>query len=39
VQAPLTVVRMAFVMIDGALTDAVRATTGALEYFDDVLDG
>jgi hypothetical protein len=32
------VVRMAFVMIDGELTEAVRATTGPLEYFDAVLD-
>ena len=32
------VVRMAFVMIDGALTEGVRATTGPLEFFDAVLD-
>jgi quercetin dioxygenase-like cupin family protein len=32
------VVRMAFVMIDGTLTDGVRATTGPLEFFDAVLD-
>jgi hypothetical protein len=29
---------MAFVMIDGTITDAVRATTGPLEFFDAVLD-
>ncbi len=32
------VVRMAFVMIDGTITDTVRATTGPLEFFDAVLD-
>ena len=32
------VVRMAFVMIDATITDAVRATTGPLEFFDAVLD-
>jgi quercetin dioxygenase-like cupin family protein len=32
------VVRMAFVMIDGTITGAVRQTTGPLEFFDAVLD-
>ena len=32
------VVRMAFVMIDGALSEAVQASTGPLTYFDAVLD-
>src|SRR3954465_1058858 len=31
-------VRMVFVMIDGAITDAVRATTAPLEFFDQVLE-
>jgi naringenin degradation protein FdeH len=31
-------VRMAFVMIDGTIGDEVRATTGTLEFFDQVLD-
>jgi len=32
------VVRMAFVMIDATIADAVRETTGPLEFFDAVLD-
>ena len=32
------VVRMAFVMIDGTLSDEVRAAAGPLEFFDAVLD-
>ena len=32
------VVRMAFVMIDGTIGEAVRASTGPLEFFDAVLD-
>jgi quercetin dioxygenase-like cupin family protein len=32
------VVRMAFVMIDGTIGEAVRATTGPLEFFGAVLD-
>src|SRR3954447_6471617 len=31
-------VRMVFVMIDGAIADAVRATTAPLEFFDQVLE-
>ncbi len=31
-------VRMLFVLIDGAITDELRATTGPLELFDQVLD-
>jgi quercetin dioxygenase-like cupin family protein len=31
-------VRMVFVMIDGTLTDELRATIGQLEFFDQVLD-
>jgi quercetin dioxygenase-like cupin family protein len=31
-------VRMAFVQIDGSITDDVRAATGPLELFDQVLD-
>jgi uncharacterized cupin superfamily protein len=30
-------VRMLFVMIDGSITAEVRAKTGALEFFDDVI--
>src|SRR5690349_971892 len=30
-------VRMMFVMIDGAITDELRATTGPLQFFDQVL--
>ena len=30
-------VRMVFVLIDGAITDALRAATGPLEFFDQVL--
>jgi quercetin dioxygenase-like cupin family protein len=30
-------VRMMFVMIDGTITDEVKATTGPLEFFDQVL--
>jgi quercetin dioxygenase-like cupin family protein len=33
-----TPVRMAFVMIDGTITDELRAATGPLEFFDQVLD-
>jgi quercetin dioxygenase-like cupin family protein len=32
------VVRLAFVLIDGTISEAVRATTGPLECFDAVLD-
>src|SRR5205814_9415507 len=31
-------VRMVFVMIDGEITNEVRATTGPLEFFDQVLE-
>jgi quercetin dioxygenase-like cupin family protein len=31
-------VRMMFVMIDGTITDELRAATGPLEFFDQVLD-
>ena len=31
-------VRMVFVMIDGTITDELRAATGPLEFFDQVLD-
>jgi quercetin dioxygenase-like cupin family protein len=31
-------VRMLVVMIDGSITDELRATTGPLEFFDQVLD-
>ena len=31
-------VRMVFVMIDGTITDELRATTGPLQFFDQVLD-
>ena len=31
-------VRMAFVMIDATITDDLRAATGPLEFFDQVLD-
>ena len=31
-------VRMVFVMIDGAITDDVKAATGPLEFFDQALD-
>jgi quercetin dioxygenase-like cupin family protein len=30
-------VRMVFVMVDGTLTDDLKATTGPLEFFDQVL--
>ena len=30
--------RMVFVMIDGTITDDVRAAAGPLEFFDQVLD-
>lgn len=32
-------VRMVFVQIDGEISDEVRAATGPLEFFDQVLDG
>jgi quercetin dioxygenase-like cupin family protein len=31
-------VRMVFVMVDGTITDELRATTGPLEFFDQVLE-
>jgi quercetin dioxygenase-like cupin family protein len=31
-------VRMVFVLIDGTITDDLRATTGALQFFDQVLE-
>ncbi len=31
-------VRMVFVMIDGAITDELRAATGPLQFFDQALD-
>jgi quercetin dioxygenase-like cupin family protein len=31
-------VRMVFVLVDGTITDEVRATAGPLEFFDQVLD-
>jgi quercetin dioxygenase-like cupin family protein len=31
-------VRMVFVMIDGTITDELRAATGPLQFFDQVLD-
>src|SRR5262245_18813913 len=33
-----TPVRMVFVMIDGAITDKLRAATGPLQFFDQALD-
>ncbi len=33
-----TPVRMVFVMIDGTMTDELRAATGPLQFFDQVLD-
>ena len=30
--------RMVFVMIDGTITDDVRAAAGPLQFFDQVLD-
>lgn len=31
-------VRMVFVLVDGTITDELRATAGPLEFFDEVLD-
>ena len=31
-------VRMVFVMVDGTITDELRATTGPLEFFDQILE-